>query len=177
MRRKRPKLARRGERVAMPAATGAKQRWNMDFVHDQLVDGRYFRILNVIDDFTREIVAVEIDISVSSGGVSRVLDCLAMTRGLPKVIHCDHGTEFTRKITQAWAARHGVRLNFAEPSCPTRHAYVEPFNGRIRDEFLDQNLFFGPNDARIRAERWRPYSNEHRPHSSIGRMCHPPFLP
>ena len=97
MRRKRPKRARRGERIAMPLATAANHRWSMDFVHDQLTNGRCFRVLNVIDDFTREAVACEVDTSLSGRRVARVLDTLAATRGLPKVITCDNGTEFTSK--------------------------------------------------------------------------------
>lgn len=170
MRRLRPKRARRGERVAMPAATAANHRWSMDFIHDQLVDGRCFRALNIIDDFTREAVAVEVDTSLSGARVARVLDRLAMTRGLPKVITCDNGTEFTSKAMQLWAIRHDVRLNFTQPGKPTQNAYVESFNGRMRDEHLNQNLFFGLRDARSSTERWRQFYNTERPHSSLGRI-------
>ena len=170
MRRRRPKRARRGERVTMPLATAANHRWSMDFIHDQLVDGRCFRILNIIDDFTREAVAVEVDTSLSGNRVARVLDQLAVTRGLPKVITCDNGTEFTSKAMQAWAIRHDVRLNFSTPGKPTQNAYVESFNGRMRDEHLNQTLFFGLSDARISTEAWRQTYNNLRPHSSIGRI-------
>jgi putative transposase len=106
MKRRRRKRARRGERVQIPAATGPDHRWSMDFVHDQLVDGRCFRVLNIIDDFTRAAIAVEVDTSVSGVRVTRVLDRLATTRGLPKVLTCDNGTEFTSRAMQAWAVRH-----------------------------------------------------------------------
>ena len=168
MRRKKPKRTRRGERAVMPAATAANHRWSMDFVHDQLADGRCFRVLNIIDDFTREAVATEVDTSLSGQRVARTLDLLATTRGLPKVITCDNGTEFTSKAMQAWAIRHNVRLNFTKPGCPTQNAYVESFNGRMRDEHLNQQLFFGLTDARLSTERWRHFYNNLRPHSSLG---------
>ncbi|RYE94239.1 MAG: IS3 family transposase, partial [Oxalobacteraceae bacterium] len=148
MQRRRPKRARRGQRALMPAATAPNHRWSMDFIHDQLVDGRCFRVLNIIDDFTREAVAMEVDTSLSGRRVVRVLDSLARFRGLPKVITCDNGAEFTSKILQAWAIRYDVRLNFTTPGCRTQNAFVESFNGRMRDEHLNQTLFFGLDDAR-----------------------------
>ncbi|PRD17829.1 UNVERIFIED_CONTAM: Insertion element IS476 uncharacterized protein, partial [Trichonephila clavipes] len=148
MKRRRPKRARRGERIAMPAATAANHRWSMDFIHDQLEDGRSFRVLNIIDDFTREAVACVVDTSISGRRVARHLDKLAVSRGLPKVITCDNGTEITSHAMQAWASRHDVRLNFSIPGKPTQNAFVESFNGRMRDEFLNQHLFFGLHDAR-----------------------------
>ena len=170
MRRRRPKRARRGERAQMPAATAANHRWSMDFIHDQLADGLCFRALNIIDDFTREAVAIEVDTSLSGRRVARVLDQLAVSRGLPKVITCDNGTEFTSKAMQGWAIRHNVRLNFTTPGCPTQNAFVESFNGRMRDEHLNQNLFFGLRDARISTALWRTFYNNKRPHSSLGRI-------
>ena len=174
MRRRRPKRARRGECVAMPAATAPNHRWSMDFIHDQLADGRCFRALNIIDDFTREVVAIEVDTSLSGRRVARVLDWLATTRGLPKVITCDNGTEFTSKAMQAWSIRHDARLNFITPGCPTQNAFIESFNVRMRDEHLNQNLFFGLRDAQCSTERWRQFYNNERPHSSIGRI--PPSI-
>ena len=104
------------------------------------------RGIPIIDDFTREVVAIVVDTSISGHRVARVLDSLAITRDLPKVKTCDNSTEFTSKAMQVWAIRHNVRLNFTEPGCPTQNAFVEAFNGRMRDEFLNQNLFFGLND-------------------------------
>ena len=170
MRRRRPKRARRGQRAVMPAATAPNHRWSMDFIHDQLVDGRCFRVLNIIDDFTREAVATEVDTSLSGRRVVRVLDSLAQSRGLPKIITCDNGSEFTSKIVQAWAIRHDVRLNFTTPGSPTQKAFVESFNGRMRDEHLNQTLFFGLDDARASTEKWRHFYNYRRPHSSLGRI-------
>ena len=170
MKRRRPKRVRGGERAHMPAATAPDHRWSMDFIHDQLVDGRCFRVLNIIDDFTREAVAVEVDTSLSGVRVTRVLDRLATTRGLPKVLTCDNRTEFTSRAMQAWAVRHSVCLNFTTPGKPTQNAFVESFNGRMRDEFLNQNLFYGLRDAQCSTERWRNYYNEHHPHSSLKNM-------
>jgi putative transposase len=168
LRRRRPKRVRRGERRALPQATGPNERWSMDFVHDQLADGRSIRMLNIMDDFTRECVAIEIDSSLSGQRVARVLDNLVSTRGLPKVITCDNGTEFTSKAMQRWQARHDVRLNFIEPGKPMQNGYVESFNGRLRDECLNQNLFFGLRHARVCIGEWQKDYNTQRPHGSLG---------
>jgi putative transposase len=160
MKCRRPKRSRRGERAQMPAATGPDHRWSMDFIYDQLVDGRCFRVLNIIDDFPHEAVAVEIDMSLSGVRFTRVLDRLATTRALPKVLTCDNGSEFTSRAMQAWAGRHNVRFNFTTPGKLTQNAFVESFNGRMRDEFLNQNLFYGLRDAQCSTEKWRNYYNE-----------------
>lgn len=174
MRRKRPKRVRRGERCVIPQATRPNERWSMDFVHDQLANGRKIRMLNIIDDFTRECVAIEVDTCLSGNRVVNVLDRLAAERGLPKVITCDNGTEFTSKALARWQARHDVRLNFIEPGKPTQNAFIESFNGRLRDECLNQNIFFGLNHARSCMHQWRKDYNTERPHSSINNM--PPAL-
>ena len=126
----------------MPEATAPNHCWSMDFIDDQLVDGRCFVALNIIDDFTREAIAIELDTSLSGRQVARVLDTLGNARGLPKVITCDHGSESTSKAMQVWAMHHDVRLNFTTPGCPTQNAFVESFNGRMRNEQFDQTLFF-----------------------------------
>ena len=120
MKRRRPKRVRRGERIAMVAATAPNHRWSMDFVHDQLSDGRRIRMLNIVDDFTRECVEIQVDTSLSGMRVARTLDRLALTRGLPKTITCDNGTEFTSRAMQAWQQRTGVKLSFIEPGKPTQ---------------------------------------------------------
>lgn len=168
MKRRRPKRTRRGERMPMPQATGPNQRWSMDFVSDQLANGNRIRMLNIVDDFTRECVVIEVDTSLSGHRVARVLDRLAHSRGLPKVITCDNGTEFTSKAMQLWQQRHGVRLNFIEPGKPIQNAFVESFNGRLRDEFLNQNLFFTMRDVRVGAADWGDDYNINRPHSGLG---------
>jgi putative transposase len=170
MKRRKPKRVRRGERMPLPQATGPNQRWSMDFVHDQLANGRRLRMLNIVDDFTRECVAIEVDVSLSGVRVARVLDHLAGTRGLPKVITCDNGTEFTSKALQAWAQRHDVRLNFIDPGKPMQNAFVESFNGRLRDECLNQNIFFSLRHARSCLANWRNDYNTQRPHSALGNI-------
>jgi putative transposase len=143
----------------------------MDFVHDQLADGRRMRMLNIVDDFTRECVAIEVDTSLSGARVAAVLDRLAKTRGLPKVITCDNGTEFTSKAMRKWRQRHDVRMNFIDPGKPMQNAFVESFNGRLRDECLNQNLFFGIRDARHRLADWSDDYNTARPHSALGNIA------
>ena len=122
MRRPKPKRARRGHQLAMPAATAPLHRWSMDVVHDQLVDGRCFRIFIIIDVFTRGAVAVDVDRSNSGTLVARVPEQLAANRGLSLVITCDNGTKFTSKVMQAWAMRHNVHLNSSEPGKLTQNA-------------------------------------------------------
>jgi len=125
-------------------------------------------MLNIIDDFTRESLVIEVDTSLSGHRVTRVLDRIGKERCLPKVITCDNGTELTSKALQKWAARHDVRLNYIEPGKPMQNAYVESFNGRLRDECLNQTIFFGLADARRKIGAWRTDYNYHRAHSGIG---------
>ncbi len=151
--------------ITLPA--GANERWSMDFVHDQVADGRRFRTLNVVDDFTRECLAIEVGTSLPSMHVTRVLDGLAAERGLPKSIVVDNGSEFTSIVFDQWAHRHGVHVRFIEPGQPVQNAYAESFNGRFRDECLNQEWFTSIADARKTIEAWRRDYNEVRPHSSL----------
>lgn len=144
------------------------ERWSMDFMADALADSRRFRTLNIVDDYTRECVAIEVDTSLPGLRVVRVLETLAATRGLPKVITCDNGPEFTGKALDQWAFQAGVQINFIPPGKPTQNAYVESFNGKFRDECLDQSWFTSIKDARYTIEAWRDDYNRFRPHSSIG---------
>jgi putative transposase len=166
-RRKRRKL--RAERPAPPPApTRPNERWAMDFVQDHLVGGRKIRILNVVDTFTRECFACEVDTSLPGERVTRVLDAIVWKVGLPKTITVDNGPEFISRALDRWAYRHSVTLHFIQPGKPTQNGHVESFNGRFRDECLSQAYF--PTLARARAEieLWRLDYNEHRPHSAIG---------
>jgi putative transposase len=166
-RRKRRKL-----RVSRPASTvvleRANQRWSMDFVHDYLADGRRLRTLNIVDAFTRECLAVEVDTSLPSARVVRVLDRLLWHLGLPESLRVDNGPEFISMTLDRWAFQHGVVLDFIQPGKPTQNAHVESFNGRFRDECLAQAHF--PTLARARAEieLWRVDYNCNRPHSALG---------
>jgi putative transposase len=163
--RKRISSARR---EAPDAPTGPAQRWSMDFVSDALADGRVFRTLNIVDDYTRESVAIEVDTSMGGARVVRVLERLALLRELPATIVMDNGPEFTGKALDAWAHASGVKLHHIRPGKPIENAYAESFNGRFRDECLNENWFTNLLDARTTIELWRRDYNEKRPHSSLG---------
>jgi putative transposase len=139
----------------------------MDFVSDALVDGRVFRTLNVIDDYSRECVNIEVDTSLGGMRVARVLARLGEQRALPERIVMDNGPEFTSKALDAWAHEAGVQLHFIRPGKPTENAFVESFNGRFRDECLNEHWFKNLLDARATIETWRHHYNEQRPHSSL----------
>lgn len=172
-RRKRKRVA---AQVRIPIAPPSRpnERWSMDFVHDQVADGRRFRTLNIVDDFTRECLAIEVAVSLPAIHVTRVLDRLAAERGLPKSIVVDNGTEFTSIVFDQWAHRHGVHISFIEPGKPVQNAYAESFNGKFRDECLNQEWFPSMSEARDIIEAWRCDYNEVRPHSSLGGL--PPSL-
>jgi len=157
-------------RIVRAAPTRPDALWSMDFVTDSLMNGRRFRALTLVDVFTRESLAIEVDFSLTGTRVARVLDRLAETRGLPEVIQVDNGPEFAGKILDAWAHAHGVRLQFIEPGKPVQNAFIESFNGRLRDECLNGHVFTSLEDAREKIEIWRVDYNRHRPHGSLGRM-------
>jgi putative transposase len=140
----------------------------MDFVSDALFNGRKFRALTVMDHCTREGLALEIDFSLPALRVTRVLDRLVAERGTPQLIVIDHGTEFAGKTLDAWAYRQGVKLHFIRPGKPMDNGHCESFNGRFRDEFLNENWFLDLRDAIDKAEAWRVDFNQVRPHSSLG---------
>ena len=155
-------------RVPLALPNRPNERWSMDFVSDQLVDGRVFRTLNVVDDLTRECLAIEVDTSISGFRVARVLAALVAGRGRPVAIVCDNGPEFTSKALDAWAHARGVALHFIRPGKPIENAYVESFNGRFRDECLNQTWFTDLGHARREIAAWRQDYNHVRPHSSLG---------
>ena len=154
-------------RVPLPLPTGANERWSMDFVSDALGDGRKVRALTIVDDFTRECPAIEVDFSLSGERVVRVLEQLALTRGLPRSIVCDNGPEFVSHALDQWAHRRGVALQFIEPGKPVQNAYIESFNGRFRDECLNESWFVSLADAQHTIEAWRVDYNVTRPHSGL----------
>jgi len=160
---------RRGTSTREPLANPARPNecWAMDFVSDSFESGGRFRTLTLIDVFTRECLALESDTSISGERVARVLSRVAGERGLPDAIMVDNGTEFTSKAMLNWSQDTEVRLAFIEPGKPTQNAYIESFNGKLRDEFLNQNYFAGLHDAREKLGRWRDIYNQQRPHSSI----------
>jgi len=154
-------------RVPMEAATRPNQRWSMDFVSEVLATGRRIRVLTVVDDYTRECAALEVDTSLPGLRVAQVLDRLAATRGVPAVIRTDNGPEFTGQALDAWAYRRGVKLEFIRPGKPVENSYVESFNGRLRDECLNGNWFLTLAEARQALETWRTDYNGVRPHSAL----------
>jgi len=166
-RRKRKKLAARA-RVVLPPPQHPNERWSMDFMGDSLASGRQFRILNIVDDCSREAVASEVDSSLPGARVVRVLDGLAETRPLPAMIVCDNGPEFAGRALDAWAYEHGVQLHFIRPGKPVENAFVESFNGKMRDECLNESWFLDVPHARTAIEAWRVDYNEVRPHSALG---------
>jgi putative transposase len=165
--RKRKRLAR-ALRRPMLVPQAPNQRWSMDFQHDLLATGQRFRSLNIVDDFSRECPAIEVDTSLPGARVVRVLERLAETRGLPKEIIVDNGPEMIGKALDQWAWRYGVRLHFIDLGKPTQNAFIESFNGRFRDECLNENWFLDIHDARRIIEAWRIDYNSSRPHSALG---------
>jgi putative transposase len=143
------------------------ERWSMDFVHDYLTDGRRLRTFNVVDAFTRECLAIEIDTSLPAARVVRVLDKLVWQYGLPESLRVDNGPEFISTALDRWAFQHGVKLDFIQPGKPTQNAHVESFNGHFRDECLSQAHWPTVERARVEAELWRVDYNCVRPHSSL----------
>jgi putative transposase len=154
----------RGETPAV--AHRPNQRWSLDFMSDQLADGRTIRLLNVVDDFTRECLAVEVDTSLTGQRVTRVLERLGALRGLPERVVSDNGPEFTGQAVDSWAYQRGVKWQFIEPGKPVQNAYVESFNGKFRDECLSEHWFERLEQARTIVELWRQDYNESRPRRS-----------
>jgi putative transposase len=147
--------------------TAPNQEWAMDFVHDQLATGQKIRTLTIIDTFTRECLALEVDTSLPSRRVIRVLDQIAQHRNLPQVIRTDNGPEFTSRQFLSWSMERRVRATQIDPGKPIQNAYIESFNGRYRDECLNSNWFLNLNDARLKVLLWQRDYNTVRPHSSL----------
>ncbi len=146
------------------------QRWSMDFITDRLENGRYFRTLTVVDQYTRECPVLEAAHSLTAAKVAHALDTAAAKRGYPESITVDNGSEFCSRVMDAWAYRHGVKLDFIRPGKPVENGYIESFNGRLRDECLNVELFWSVEDARAKLEKWRVDYNVRRPHSSLANL-------
>ncbi len=169
LKRKVPRRHRSGtSRVARPSATAPDERWCMDFMSDTLANGFRLRVLTILDTCTRECVSIEIGRSFRGQDVAAVLTRLGMERGLPSVITCDHGSEFTSRALDHWAYQNRVKIDFTRPGKPTDNAHIEAFNARLRQECLSQHWFLGLADARKTVEAWREDYNNHRPHSALG---------
>jgi putative transposase len=167
VRRRKRKRRTAVPRTPMPMPQRANERWSMDFVHDTLGNGRKFRTFTLVDDCTRECPVIAVDFSLSGARVARVLDQLAVTRGLPSVIVCDNGPEFASRALDEWAHTRGVTLDFIEPGKPVQNAFIESFNGTFRDECLNENWFVSLADAREIIEAWRIDYETERPHSKL----------
>ena len=166
-RRKRKKVAP-GDRQPLMRPSRANEVWSMDFVFDRLADGRALKCLTVVDDATQEAVTIAPDRAISGVYVTRILDQLKQGRGLPKVIRSDNGREFCGRAMAIWAHENGVALRFIEPGKPNQNAYVESFNGRLRDECLNEHWFTSLAHARAVIEDWRRDYNEQRPKKDLG---------
>ena len=166
----RRKARKRLRRVGSPrpAVTAANQEWALDFVHDAAESGRKFRTLSVLDVYTREALALEVDTSIGSRRATRVLETILRERGKPAAIRCDNGPEFTSRHFVAWCIEQGIELVHIEPGKPVQNAHVESFHGRLREECLNASWFGNLFDARRKIGAWRKEYNEKRPHSSLG---------
>nr|WP_157275336.1 IS3 family transposase [Pelomonas sp. Root1444] len=169
--RKRKKVRRPpAERTPLNIATQVNEVWSMDFVSDSLANGRRLKCLTVADDFSHEAVDIAVDYGISGQYVVRLLDQAARFRGYPAAVRTDNGPEFTSRAFIAWAQSHGIRHILIEPGRPMQNGYIESFNGRFRDECLNEHWFETLKQARTEIAAWRRDYNEVRPHSSIGRI-------
>lgn len=163
--KRRKKLMR--PRIPMATPSTINQRWSMDFVSDQLANGRRFRVLNVVDDFSREVIGQLVSVSISGPQVARYLTQLIEIRGKPRSIVCDNGPEYTSKAMFLWSKEQEVSLSFIQPGKPTQNAFVESLNGKFRNECLNQHWFRTLAEATYEIEQWRQHYNDVRPHSSL----------
>jgi putative transposase len=157
-------------RVVRAAPTAPNQTWAVDFIHDSLLNGRWFRAFAVLDEWSRESLDIEVDVSLTGERVTRVLERLGTQRGLPVAIQADNGPELRGRVLDQWAYDHGVSLQFIAPGKPIQNAYIESFNARLREECLNEHVFVSLADARVKIECWRLAYNRERPHSSLGNL-------
>lgn len=156
-----------GIRLEKTTMNAPNQRWSLDFVQDTLQCGRKIRMLTIIDDFTRECLEIAVDSSLGGEKVKRVLDHLIEFRGKPKAIRSDNGTEFTSNAILKWALENQLEWQYIQPGKPQQNGHIESFNGKLRDECLNENLFFDLRQSREVIERWRSDYNHNRPHSGL----------
>lgn len=169
LRSKRPRRRKAAaNRLERPTLTAPNQSWSMDFVSDQLFDGRKLRALTVVDNFTRESLTIRVDQQLRSDDVVAVVEQLRRQRGAPARLQTDNGSEFASILLDRWAYEHGVVMDFSRPGKPTDNAFIESFNGSFRDECLNAHGFLSLEDACSKIESWRHDYNHFRPHSSLG---------
>ena len=171
MRRRRPRRrVSAARRLKLPEAKTTNERWSMDFVSDQLCSGHVIRVLAVVDDYSRECLALKVGQRIGGDDVAAALSDLIRERGRPRSIRVDNGPEFTSRLLDQWAYLNKVTLDFTRPGKPADNAFVESFNSRFRQECLNESWFLNMADAQQRIETWRRDYNETRPHSSLGNM-------
>lgn len=158
------------DRPVLQAPTGPNEIWSIDFVMDSLANGKRIKCLTVVDDFTRECLDIAVDFGISGEYVAHVLERIAQFRGLPKAIRTDQGPEFTSRALDRWTYGQGIHLKLIAAGKPTQNAYIESFNGKFRDECLNDHYFNNLAHARAVIGEWRRDYNEARPHSSLGRI-------
>lgn len=168
VRRRNRKRISHGDREPLMGANGVNELWAMDFVSDSITGGRKLKILTVLDCCSRECIGMIVDISIGGIRVARFLEELGRSRGYPKQVMSDNGPEFTGSALDAWAYSRDVKLHFIDPGKPSQNGYIESFNGKFRDECLNDHWFVSLSDARQRIEEWRRDYNEERPHSALG---------
>ena len=156
-----------GTRVVAMELTTANQEWSLDFVSDALANGRRIRMLTVVDDFTRESIKIAVDTSLNGRRVCEELEQVIEARGKPERILSDNGTEFTSMALLKWCQEQGIRWDYIQPGKPYQNGYIESFNGKLRDECLNENIFVNLQEAKRLVEAWREEYNERRPHSSL----------
>jgi len=163
-------------RAEMPKPNYPNHIWSMDFMRDSLSDGRAIKVLSIVDEYTRKCFRIEIDTSINGVRVTRALTEISQIGALPEIIIIDNGPEFIGKALDAWAYQRGVKLAFIRPGRPVENAYIESFNGRFRDECLNENWFLSLEHARRIIEKWRIDYNNERPHSSLGYLTPEEFI-
>jgi putative transposase len=176
LRRRRRKKAAAVPRVALPKPTQPGLCYALDFVHDRLVTGRRFKCLTMTDLCSKEVPVIEVDVSIGGARVCRILDRVFATRPLPDTLILDNGPEFAGTALDAWAAQHGVHLHFIQPGKPVQNAFIESFNGKFRDECLNEHWFLSLQEAQLVIEAWRREYNEERTHSAIGDVTPQEFI-
>ncbi len=176
LRRRRRKKAAAVPRVALPKPTQPGRCYAMDFVHDRLVMGRRFKCLTMTDLCSKEVPVIEVDVSIGGARVCRILDRLFLTRPRPEALILDNGPEFAGTALDAWALQHGVQLHFIQPGKPVQNAFLESFNGKFRDECLNEHWFLTLQEAQLVIEAWRREYNEERTHSAIGNLTPMEFI-
>ncbi len=171
LRLKRPRRNKSAQRrQPQPQGLYPNHVWGMDFVSDALFDGRRLRLLTVIDLYTRECLGICVGQNLRSTEVAEMLNSIALRRPLPQLLKTDNGSEFAGKMLDKWVYKRGIRIDLSRPGTPTDNATVESFNGRLRQECLNENWFMSLEDARCKIEAWRILYNQRRPHSALGWM-------